>query len=123
MEKRKVSDQEFFNKAVEANAVVSEDGLTPTIYGYFAVVNVPSDETKLSTFLRTVYGEEAGSIIPPASGWYMVVKDVKDSDYAVVSKGYADEIEYAFYQKQQDYKGALERIARMEKWTLERGAV
>lgn len=119
MEKRQVSERVFFNKVVEANAIIAEDGLTQTIYGYFAIVNVPNDEAKLETFMKNVYGTEAESIAPPKSGWYLVVKDIKTGEDSYVLKGHADEIEWSFHERQEDYKKALARKAKIEAWKTE----
>lgn len=116
MEKRKVSNREFFNKVIAADAVMSSDGNIPTIYGYFAVVNIPADEAKREIFLRSVYGSEADSIEAPESGYYMVVKDTKDGTESVISKGYLDEIEFSFYRRQQSYNAAVERKKKVDSW-------
>lgn len=116
MDKRKVSNREFFNKVVAAGAVIASDGDIPSPYGYFSIAHVPSDEVKRELFLRSVYGSEADSIEAPESGYYMVVKDTKDGTESVISKGYLDEIEFSFYGRQQSYNASVARKKKVDSW-------
>lgn len=122
MKKIQVSPREFFNKVIEANAIIAEDGLIPTVRGYFAIVNVPHEEAALREFLSKVYGNEAESIIPPESGWYFILKDTKDGEEAFPLKSYRETVENRFRQKQEDYQDALARKAEIAFWKAKRQA-